>query len=193
MCGIAGVFLKKPDKRIIKKVSKMEKGLSHRGPDSSGFYSNKLIKLIHTRLSIVDLTGGSQPIENENYVLIANGEIYNDPEIRKKIKKYSFKSKSDSESIIAVYSEFGISGFEKLRGMYAFALYDKKTEQTILGRDDFGIKPLYFSMITEGVIFSSEISAIVKLGIKCFDLSKFKLLEFLQLQYCSGNRTIYET
>ena len=113
MCGIAGVFLKKPDKRIINKISRMEKILSHRGPDSSGSFTDKCIKLIHTRLSIVDLKGGNQPIQNDEFVLIANGEIYNDLEIRKKIKKYSYKSKSDSESIIAVYSEFGISGFEK--------------------------------------------------------------------------------
>ncbi len=192
MCGIAGVFLKKPDKRIIKKVSKMEKGLSHRGPDSSGFYSNKLIKLIHTRLSIVDLTGGSQPIENENYVLIANGEIYNDPEIRKKIKKYSFKSKSDSESIIAVYSEFGISGFEKLRGMYAFALYDKKKKILILNRDIFGIKPLYFSIIENGIIFSSEIGALKETNFENLDVCRNKLAETLQLQYSSGKNTIYK-
>ncbi len=191
MCGIAGVFLKKPDKRIIKEVSRMGKALSHRGPDSSGHYSNKFLKLVHTRLSVVDLDGGNQPIENKNYVLIANGEIYNDLEIRKKIKKYSYKSKSDSESIIAVYSEFGISGFEKLRGMYAFALYDKQKKILILNRDIFGIKPLYFSIKENGIIFSSEISALKEINFKNLSISKNKLMETLQLQYSSGKHTIY--
>ncbi len=192
MCGIAGISIEKPNSRLQKKILEMKNLLSHRGPDSSGEFHSSYVSLIHTRLSIIDLDGGNQPIENNDMILVANGEIYNDLEIRKTIKKYKYKTNSDSESIMAAYYEFGLSGLKKLRGMYAFALYDKKTEQTILGRDDFGIKPLYFSMITEGVIFSSEISAIVKLGVKCFDLSKFKFLEFLQLQYCSGNRTIYE-
>ncbi len=191
MCGIAGVFLKKSDERIINKVSRMEKILSHRGPDSSGSFTDKFIKLIHTRLSIVDLKGGNQPIRNDEFVLIANGEIYNDLEIRKKIKKYSYKSKSDSESIIAVYSEFGISGFEKLRGMYAFALYDKKKKILILSRDIFGIKPLYFSLLEDGIIFSSEISALRNINFSKLNICNKKLSETLQLQYSSGKHTIY--
>jgi len=155
MCGIAGISIEKPNSRLQKKILEMKNLLSHRGPDSSGEFHSSYVSLIHTRLSIIDLDGGNQPIENNDMILVANGEIYNDLEIRKTIKKYKYKTNSDSESIMAAYYEFGLSGLKKLRGMYAFALYDKKTEQTILGRDDFGIKPLYFSMITEGVIFSS--------------------------------------
>ena len=140
--------------------------------------------MIHTRLSIVDLHGGAQPIENEDLVLIANGEIYNDLVIRKKIKKYSYKTKYDSESIMAVYKEFGLEGFNKLRGMFSFAIYDQKKNITILGRDIFGIKPLYFSIINEGIIFSSEIQAIKKVNLHKLNISERQLLNIKTLVLC---------
>ena len=150
------------------------------------------MKLIHTRLSIVDIDGGAQPIKNDGLVLVANGEIYNDLIIRKEIKKYKYKTKSDSESIVAVYKEYGIEGFKKLRGMFSFAIYDEKKNVTIIGRDIFGIKPLYFSAIDEGIIFSSEIQSIKKIYLKNLNISESQLLEFFQLQYCSGKRTIFK-
>merc|ERR1712078_860977 len=143
-----------------------------------------------TGLSIVDLDGGAQPIINDKIVLIANGEIYNDLNLRKKIKKYKYKTNSDSESIIAVYMEDGIEGFKRLRGMYSFALFDEKKGVTFIGRDIFGIKPLYFSIFNEGIIYSSEMQSIKKLNLQDNDLSHFKLLEYFQLQYCSGKKTI---
>ena len=150
------------------------------------------MKLIHTRLSIVDIDGGAQPIKNDGLVLVANGEIYNDLIIRKEIKKYKYKTKSDCESILAVYKEYGIEGFKKLRGMFSFAIYDEKKNVTIIGRDIFGIKPLYFSAIDEGIIFSSEIQSIKKIYLKNLNISESQLLEFFQLQYCSGKRTIFK-
>ena len=192
MCGIAGLSLKVNNPLIFKRFSKIINYLDHRGPDSNGFYKDKNIKLIHTRLSIVDLNGGAQPIENDNLVLVANGEIYNDLIIRKQIKKYNYKTKSDSESILAVYKEFGLEGFKKLRGMFSFAIYDQKKKITILGRDLFGIKPLYFSVIDEGIVFSSEILAIKKVNLQKLNISEDKLLEFFQLQYCSGKKTIFK-
>ena len=192
MCGIAGLSLKVNNPLIFKRFSKIINYLNHRGPDSNGFYKDKNIKLIHTRLSIVDLNGGAQPIENDNLVLVANGEIYNDLIIRKQIKKYNYKTKSDSESILAVYKEFGLEGFKKLRGMFSFAIYDQKKKITILGRDLFGIKPLYFSVIDEGIVFSSEILAIKKVNLQKLNISEDKLLEFFQLQYCSGKKTIFK-
>ena len=84
------------------------------------------MKLVHTRLSIVDINGGTQPIKNQGLVLVANGEIYNDLIIRKEVKKYKYKTNSDSESILAVYKEDGLDGFKKLRGMFSFAIYDEK-------------------------------------------------------------------
>ena len=192
MCGIAGVSLKKRNLTFQKKFFKVLKFLKHRGPDGKGHYKKKNIELLHTRLSIVDLDGGAQPIINDKVVLIANGEIYNDLNLRKKIKKYKYQTNSDSESIIAVYKEDGIEGFKRLRGMYSFALFDEKKGVTFIGRDIFGIKPLYFSIFDEGIIYSSEMQSIKKLNIQNNDLSHFKLLEYFQLQYCSGKKTIYK-
>ena len=191
MCGIAGVSLKKENLTFQKKFSKVFNYLKHRGPDGKGTYKKKNVELIHTRLSIVDLDGGAQPIINDGVVLIANGEIYNDLNLRKKISKYKYKTNSDSESIIAVYKEDGIEGFKRLRGMYSFSLFDQKKGITFIGRDVFGIKPLYFSIFEEGIIYSSEMQSIQRLNIQNNDLSQFKLREYFQLQYCSGKKTIY--
>ena len=122
MCGIAGLSLKEKNLSFLKRFPKIIKFLSHRGPDSYGSFTKGNVKLIHTRLSIVDIKGGSQPIKNKGLILVANGEIYNDLKIRNSIKKYKYKTKSDSESILAVYHEYGIQGFKKLRGMYSFAI-----------------------------------------------------------------------
>ena len=104
MCGIAGFSFKKSNPKLSKKFLEIKKYISHRGPDNSGFFVSKKLTLIHTRLSIVDLESGNQPIENEKYVLVANGEIYNDLDIRKVNKSYKFLTNSDSESILALLS-----------------------------------------------------------------------------------------
>ena len=192
MCGIAGISLKKPNNRLSKDFLKISNFLSHRGPDSKGFFQNSRLSIIHTRLSIIDVSGGKQPINNDDLVLAVNGEIYNDLEIRKKNKDFNFKTNSDSESILAVYRKYGLDGFKHLRGMYAFSLYDKKKNQLILCRDEFGIKPLYFSIIPEGIIYSSEIQALRAVLNSKQSIKKNKLSEFLQMQFCSGNETIFK-
>ena len=176
MCGIAGYSYIKPNKKNSKRFFNIEKYLSHRGPENSGFFKNPHLDLIHTRLSIVDIKGGNQPIQNKRYVLVANGEIYNDPEIRKKNRTYKFATNSDSESILALYDRNGIDGLKLLRGMYAFIIYDKKRDEVIIGRDEFGIKPLYFSLMKNGIVFCSETKPIVLLKKSipnCFLKSKF--------------------
>ena len=102
MCGIAGISLSKENKILQKKFRKIKKLLKHRGPNDDGVFENKNLSLIHTRLSIIDLQNGVQPIKSKNNVLIANGEIYNDLEIRKEFTKFKFSTKSDSESILAL-------------------------------------------------------------------------------------------
>ena len=149
MCGIAGFSFKKSNPKLSKKFLEIKKYISHRGPDNSGSFVSKNLTLIHTRLSIVDLESGNQPIENEKYVLVANGEIYNDLDIRKVNKSYKFLTNSDSESILALYDKYGVNGFSRLRGMFAFVIFDKKRNEVILARDEFGIKPLYFSLEDE--------------------------------------------
>ena len=192
MCGIAGFLSKNHRKSYDKNFLRISKELSHRGPDSSNHFKHKNNLFIHTRLSIIDIAGGNQPIINNDLVLVANGEIYNDSEIRAKFKEYKFKTKSDSESIMALYHEQGVSGLKNLRGMYAFAIYDKKKKITILSRDIFGIKPLYFCQLEDSFIFCSEIQPMLNLNLIRKKISKEKLLEYFELQYCSGKKTIYE-
>ena len=192
MCGIAGFSYIKPDKKISKRFFNTERYLSHRGPENTGFFKNPHLDLIHTRLSIVDIKGGNQPIQNKRYVLVANGEIHNDPEIRKKNRTYKFVTNSDSESILALYERNGIDGLKLLRGMYAFIIYDKKRDEVILGRDEFGIKPLYFSLMKNGIAFCSETKPIVSLKKSIPNINVWKLFEYMQLQYSSGTETLYE-
>ena len=192
MCGIAGFSYIKPDKKISKQFFNTERSLSHRGPENTGFFKNPHLDLIHTRLSIVDIKGGNQPIQNKRYVLVANGEIYNDPEIRKKNRTYKFVTNSDSESILALYERNGIDGLKLLRGMYAFIIYDKKLDEVIIGRDEFGIKPLYFSLMKNGIAFCSETKPIVSLKKSIPNINVWKLFEYMQLQYSSGTETLYE-
>ncbi len=192
MCGIAGFSYIRPDQKISKRFFNIERYLSHRGPENSGFFKNPHLDLIHTRLSIVDIKGGNQPIQNKRYVLVANGEIYNDPEIRKKNRTYKFTTNSDSESILALYERNGIDGLKHLRGMYAFIIYDKKRDEVIIGRDEFGIKPLYFSLMKNGIVFCSETKPIVSLKKSIPNINVWKLFEYMQLQYSSGTETLYE-
>ena len=192
MCGIAGFSYIKPDKEISKRFFNTKRYLSHRGPENTGFFKNPHLDLIHTRLSIVDIKGGNQPIQNKRYVLVANGEIYNDPEIRKKNRTYKFVTNSDSESILALYERNGIDGLKLLRGMYAFIIYDKKLDEVIIGRDEFGIKPLYFSLMKNGIAFCSETKPIVSLKKSIPNINVWKLFEYMQLQYSSGTETLYE-
>ena len=191
MCGIAGLSLVAENKSLTKRFLNLKKSLIHRGPDGSGVYEKKKINLIHTRLSIVDLKQGYQPIKNKNLVLVANGEIYNDLEIRKKYSNYRFKTNSDSESILAVYMNKGIEGFKELRGMYAFAIYNEEKDEIIISRDEFGIKPLYFTVFNQGLIFCSELNSLKNVTPSVPSLNINKVVEQLQYQYCTGNKTIY--
>ena len=192
MCGIVGISSRNFDKECEEKCKLMASFLDHRGPDDSGFFKDSDNLMFHKRLSIVDLHGGQQPIENDNFVLVANGEIYNDLEIRKKHSDYNFKTMSDNESILCLYEKYGINGFKKLRGMYAFAIYDKKHKKIVLGRDQFGIKPLYFHWSKNMFIYSSEIQSIYKSGLIAIELDKTKIKELLQVQFNTGRETIFK-
>ena len=177
MCGITGIYSFKgeEDVRFGDSIIQMREALLHRGPDDRGVYisPDKRFYLAHTRLSIIDLTtSGHQPMsDQEGSIWISyNGEIYNYLQLRNelKAKDYGFESNSDTEVIINGYKEWGIDGLlKRLRGMFAFAIYDLSGRQArlILCRDRFGIKPLYYYLDDELLIFSSEVGAIVKSGI----------------------------
>lgn len=190
MCGIVGIYSFKTDKKIdTDAVNKMRGYLAHRGPDDSGVYlsSDQRFILGHTRLSIIDLSyAGHQPMPNQDgRVWISyNGEIYNYRQLQKELKTggYEFRSNSDTEVIIHGYEEWGIDKLlEKLRGMFAFVIYDlrKRNPKLILARDRFGIKPLYYYQDDELLIFSSEAGAIVRSGLISTEKNKEAEISFL--------------
>ncbi len=160
MCGIAG-FYGFENKKLINKISQE---LAHRGPDGEGIFSNDIATLLNRRLAIIDLATGDQPKYNEDksIAVVYNGEIYNYKELRSELKKknYLFYTESDTEIIVRGYQEWGEQCFDRFNGMFAIAIYDVKKKRLILARDHFGIKPLYYSIKSSKLIFSSEIKPI---------------------------------
>ena len=161
MCGIAGyISEKKPTKKIIKAMTDR---IEHRGPDGEGFYLDDNIALGHRRLAILDLTTGDQPIYNEekDVVVVLNGEIYNYQELREELKKkkHKFVTKTDTEVLVHGYEEWGHNLTKKLRGMFAFAIWNKKEQELYMARDGWGIKPLYYYQNGKTLMFASEIKA----------------------------------
>ena len=165
MCGINGFNWE--DKTLITDMNRVTK---HRGPDGEGFYIGKNTSLGHVRLSIIDLSEkGQQPMSNEDGTvwITYNGEIYNFQELREELikKGHIFKSKTDTEVIIHAYEEYGLDCVKQFNGMWGFCIYDKNKDLLILSRDRFGIKPLYYYMDKDRIIFSSMIA-----GILCHDI-----------------------
>ncbi len=166
MCGIAGIISNQSLSINIEKAAlSMAQSLTHRGPDGAGYYSDNNALLVHTRLSIIDLTGGAQPIHNENKSIwvIFNGEIYNFIELREDLtaKGYSFYTKSDTEVIVHLYQEYGNNFIQLLNGQFAICLWDNHNQRGILVRDRVGIAPLYYTQENDSLVFASEIKAIL--------------------------------
>ncbi|MCK5075133.1 MAG: asparagine synthase (glutamine-hydrolyzing), partial [Calditrichia bacterium] len=168
MCGIAGYFNCKNDKSISSPILQhMIATLSHRGPDEYGMYRNGKVGLVQSRLSIIDLAGGSQPIHNEDKSIwiVFNGEIFNYIELGESLsaKGHLFYTQSDTEVIVHLYEEYGENFVDHLNGQFSIALYDKKKEKLILARDHAGIIPLFYSITSDGTfIFGSEMKAIMQ-------------------------------
>lgn len=167
MCGIVGYIDLRNERRIDKSLLvKMTNQLIHRGPDSTGYFMSDNVALGFRRLSIIDLEGGDQPIFNEDssVTLICNGEIYNYIELRESLeqKGHTFRTRSDVEVLAHLYEEEGTDFLDKLNGQFAFAIYDSKEKRVLLARDQFGINPLYFTVVDGLFIFASEIKAILE-------------------------------
>jgi asparagine synthase (glutamine-hydrolysing) len=192
MCGIAGGF---GPLASVSVVEGMSKTLAHRGPDEMVSWSEEDCTLSMTRLSIVDLETGSQPLFNENnsIVCIFNGEIFNHVELKsKKLAKHRFVSNhADGEVIPHLYEEMGLQFPNELDGMFAIAIWDSKQKCLILCRDHFGIKPLYYSIIENTIFFASEIKAILEIPsfIPDFDYSQFS--NYFVLGHTMAPGTIY--
>ncbi len=168
MCGFIGCIHAKPhqmDADREHQFKEMNDIITHRGPDDEGFYFDEYIQFGFRRLSIIDLESGHQPLsyENKRYWIIFNGEIYNHIELRRELieKGYSFSTHSDTEVIIALYSHYKEKAVQKLRGMFAFVIWDK-LEQTLFGaRDHFGIKPFFYYEKEDVTYFASEKKSIL--------------------------------
>ena len=167
MCGICGILNIDGDRKIDPdQLKKMTQVIIHRGPDDVGYYIKDDIGLGVRRLSIIDLTTGHQPISNEDKSvwIVLNGEIYNFLELKDNLikKGHRFRTKTDTETIVHLYEEYGTECVKHLRGMFCFAIWDDKRKRLVLARDRIGIKPLYYSICQGQLIFGSEIKSILQ-------------------------------
>src|SRR5262249_28163700 len=166
MCGISGKLYYNSERSVDPElIERMMAEISHRGPDGRGKFVAGPVGLGHNRLAILDLSTGDQPMCNEDKTvwLVFNGEIYNYQELRQTLlaKGHIFSSTSDTEVIIHSYEEYGVDCLAKLRGMFAFALWDQKKRILFLARDRVGIKPLYYSQTDGSILFASEIKSLL--------------------------------
>ena len=169
MCGIVGIVnFKKDIKEQEKLIKEMYNSLDKRGPDESGFYMEHNVNLGHRRLSIVDIENGKQPMtykENGNtYTIVYNGQIYNSNELREILirRGFEFSGHSDTEVLLKAYIHYGVEVLKILNGIFSFAIWNEKEKELFLARDQFGIKPLYYTIKNGNFIFASEIKAILK-------------------------------
>ena len=197
MCGIAGIYNYRDSQPVDPaQLKQMADVMAHRGPDDEGFFSFGPVGLAHRRLSIIDVKGGHQPMFNEDssIVLVFNGEIYNHRDLRAALepKGHVFRTRSDTESIIHAYEEYGDDFEAQLTGMFAFALWDGPRRRLVLSRDRLGIKPLYYTVQRGQLIFASEIKAILTVpGVeRRVDLDA--LDAFLSLRYVPGPKTMFK-
>lgn len=192
MCGIAGAMSRTGDAVGIELLEKLGAAQAHRGPDGRGHYRQDAVGLAHQRLAIIDLATGDQPLFGpDGLVLIANGEIYNNPELRAELTGEPFKTKSDCEPPLYLYRRHGLDYVDHLRGMYAIALYDPANRQLVLSRDPFGIKPLYYAETDSHFLFASEPQAILATGLIERRERPQARDALINLQFTTGAETIF--
>src|ERR1035438_6301630 len=166
MCGIAGMVQAHPDGAVDRAaIHRMCETIVHRGPDDEGIFVKTGVGLGMRRLSIIDLEGGHQPVFNEDKTvwIVFNGEIYNFPELRSQLQAsgHVFATHSDTEVIVHLYEEYGAECVHKLRGMFAFRLYDERVNRLLLVRDRLGKKPLHYALDNGTLYFASEMKSIL--------------------------------
>jgi asparagine synthase (glutamine-hydrolysing) len=192
MCGIAGIV----SKNRLGSIRGMTDALTHRGPDGVGYYRNEGIELGHTRLSIIDLDGGAQPISNEegSLQLVCNGEVYNSPQLRRELtsKGHVFKTRTDVEVILHLYEEYGQRCVRYLRGMFAFAIWDARTKSLFLARDHMGQKPLFYYTDGDLFVFSSEVKGLFASGLVSPKLCLEGLWHYMSLRFMPDQYTLFQ-
>ena len=194
MCGIYGI-LGTPNLRFERSImDTMGNVIRHRGPDDDGAFAEGPLLMGMRRLAIIDVTGGQQPISNEDgtVTVVCNGEIYNFRELRKELtaRGHTFKSASDTEVIVHLYEEHGEDCAKYLHGMFAFAIWDKQKQKFLLGRDRLGIKPLYLSVNPDRIVFGSELKSILVCPDIERSINREALEEYLALGYVPAPMTI---
>jgi asparagine synthase (glutamine-hydrolysing) len=167
MCGIAGIFNLNGEPVSPVLLRKMTDAITHRGPDSEGFYIDSFIGFGHRRLAIIDLSSaGHQPMATlqNQYIITYNGEIYNFQELRIELEAlgHRFRSRTDTEVVLYAYQEWGEKCLDRFNGMFAFAIWDRTKQELFLARDRYGIKPLYYTFANHHFIFASEQKAILE-------------------------------
>lgn len=194
MCGIAGIITKDKNKKKI--IENMSKRIIHRGPDGEGYFFDGDVALAHRRLSIIDLSTGNQPMfnEDESVVVVFNGEIYNYLELKDELKKlgHKFKTKSDTEVLVHGYEEWKNDLPKHLRGMFAFAIYDRNNEELFLSRDNFGIKPLYYAYMNGTFMFASEVKAFLDVPDFKKEFNEDILASYLEFSFVPTTETFFK-
>lgn len=214
MCGICGIYSFRTPIKDTSVLKKMTDTLAHRGPDGQGFFLNSTSEILsiagdelyrikgdgnvafgHRRLSIIDLTGGHQPLSNEDATIWVtyNGEIYNFKELKERLvsKGHHFRTHCDTEVIVHGYEEWGENCVDQFRGMFAFAVWNSQTNALFMARDRLGIKPLYYYFDSEKIIFASEIKAILEAGDISRKIDHQALLDYFNLLYIPAPKSIF--
>ena len=197
MCGIAGIVAADalgPEDRG--RAIAMRDVIAHRGPDDAGLHLDGQAALGHRRLSIVDLAAGHQPLANEDdsIWIVFNGEIYNHAELRPLLESagHRYRTRSDTETIVHAYEQWGDACVERFRGMFAFALWDARRRRLLIARDRLGVKPLYWARVGDRLLFGSEIKALLASGLITPRANDQALPELLGTRYLSGTETLFE-
>jgi asparagine synthase (glutamine-hydrolysing) len=196
MCGIAGVLYADHDRPVDPAILKaMADRIAHRGPDAEGYWAEPGLGLAHRRLSIIDLDGGDQPIGNEDgsVQVVFNGEIYNYQELRRDLlaRGHRLRTRSDTEVLVHLYEDHGERLVERLRGMFAFALWDRARRRLLLARDRLGIKPLYVSRGADALAFASEPKALLAHPGVGREVDAEALEDYLAFGFVPGPRSIF--
>jgi len=197
MCGIAGLYNYRSDApadRVV--IERMTNILSHRGPDGKGYYMDHALGMGHRRLSILDLSDrGQQPMvtRDKRFAIAYNGEVYNYVELRHELEAdgYEFRTDTDTEVVLALFARFGIECITRLNGMFAFAVWDSVEKALFLVRDRVGIKPLYYALVSEGVVFASEIKSLIASGMVAPQVAYVHLESYFRCGYVSGSSTLF--
>ena len=196
MCGIAGIFNLngEPVSPVI--LRRMTDAVAHRGPDGEGFYTDGFLGLGHRRLAIIDLSSaGHQPMMTPDgqRIISYNGEVYNFQELRLELEALGerFRSRTDTEVVLAALARWGIGALDRLNGMYAFALWDRTTQELVLARDRYGVKPLYYALFGNTLLFGSEVKALVPHPAYRAGLDREALLEYFTFQNFFTDRTLF--